>query len=384
MKRFPIILATIIVSLCLVQAVAALTYEGQITVDPPAVNALKPGDPITEVSGTIKLPPNGDMTFASSDSLEFYTQLNNGKWEISIIGGGIEITTKSYGGRRATISGWELAYPLDNYEGGLKVKFSLKEGVVPPLFPSGDIILVRALELDSSSNQVGAGVYKNGTVINPAALQTQVDAMKAKLVELKTAMDEKEAMGVDTTVARQKYQAASDALTSAQTKLISAPAEVTGLLTRAGTAGVEGQEALDKAWAEMTIQQADTMIQSVNGLISEFKVNRSIKESDARLVPIINKYDLAARSLSDARNLLTEKSYTAVRTDAGQSLTYATDAWNLSVDLKTELEKGFSLPGLPNLPNLSAFLPIFLVAAVILIIVGVIIYRRKMKWDELG
>jgi hypothetical protein len=110
-------------------------------------------------------------------------------------------------------------------------------------------------------------------------------------------------------------------------------------------------------------------------------VNRSIKESDVRLVPIINKYDLAADSLTDAKDSLVQKQYTAVRTDAGQSLTYATDAWNLSLELKTELDKGFALPGLPSL---GAFLPILLIAVVVLVIAGIIIYRRKMHWDELG
>ena len=40
---------------------------------------------------------------------------------------------------------------------------------------SGDIILVRALEVDPQSNQVGAGFYVNGTVINPEALKAQLD-----------------------------------------------------------------------------------------------------------------------------------------------------------------------------------------------------------------
>ena len=381
MKRLTVFLLVIFASLCLVQAGAALTYEGQITVNPPLVNALKPGDPISEVSGIIRLPTSGDQTFASSDNLEFYTHLNNAKWSISIILGGIENPPKTYGGHRVTMSGWELAYPASGYEEGVKVRFTITDGVVPPLFPSGDIILVRALELDSSSNQVGPAVFKNGTVINPAALQTQVDSMKAKLAELKASIDEKTALGVDTTAALQKYNNAKDNLDTATQKLVSSPSEVNGLLTSAGTAGLEAADALDQAWAEMTIGKAEVMIGSVDGLLTEFKVNLSIKDSDPRLVPIVNKYDLAARALSEARNKFDSKSYTAVRTDAGQSLTYATDAWNLSLDLKTELGKGFSLPGLPDL---GAFLPIFIVVAVVLIIVGVIIYRKKTQWDELG
>jgi hypothetical protein len=381
MKSLSKILLCFMVILCLVQACAALTNEGQITVNPPSVNALKPGDTVSEVSGTIRLPPSGDQTFASKDTVEFYTHLNNAKWSVSIVVGGIPNPAKTYGGHRVSINGWELAYPTSAYEEGVKIKFTLTDGIVPPLFPSGNIILFQAQELDSSSTVVGATVYKNGTVINPAALQTQVDSMKAKLAEIKASIDEKSSMGVDTTAALQKYNEAKADLDSATRALTSSPAEVNGLLTSAGSAGLEAVEALDRAWAEMTIEKADTVITSVNGLLTEFRVNRSIKDSDARLVPIINKYDLAARSLSDARNLLASKSYTAVRTDADQSLTYANNAWNLSLELKQELDKGFSLPGLPNL---GAFLPFLLVAGVIIIIAAVIIYRRRMHWDELG
>jgi hypothetical protein len=368
MKRFHILVLAVIVAVCLVQAAAALTYEGQITTNPPQVNALKPGDIISEVSGTIRLPISGDMTFASKDSLEFYTHLNNAKWSIIVVVGGIENPANTYGGHRVSIDGWTLSYPSDSTEGGVKVKFTLTDGVVPPLFPSGDIILVRALELDSQSNQVGAAVVRNGTVINPEALQTQID-------------NEKAAMGVDTTAAIQKYNTAKAALDSATVKLSSAPNEVTGLLTSAGNSGLEATEVLDQAWAQMTIDKATVVIGSVDGLINEFKVNRSIKDSDIRLAPIMQQREFAAKSLTDAKNLFTQKSYTAVRTDAEQSLAYANTAWNLSLELKQELDKGFALPGLPNL---GAFLPILLVVAVVLVIAGIIIYRRKMHWDELG
>jgi hypothetical protein len=381
MKSLLKILICSAVLLCLVQASLALTNEGAITVNPPSVNALKPGDTVSEVSGTIKLPPSGDQTFATKDTVEFYTHLNSAKWSVSIVVGGIENPAKTYGGHRVSINGWELAYPTSGYEEGVKIKFSLTDGVVPPLFPSGTIILFQAQELDSSSTQVGAAVYKNGTVINPAALQDQVNEMKAKLAEIKASIDEKAALGVDTTFALQKYTSSKGFLDSATRALTSSPAEVNSLLTDAGKAGLEAAEALDMAWAQMTIEEADARITSVSGLITEFKVNRSIKDSDARLVPIINKFDLAAGSLSDARNEFTSKSYTAVRSDAGQSLTYASDAWNLSLELKQELDKGFALPGIPNL---SAFLPFLLIAGVIVIIAAVIIYRRKMHWDELG
>jgi hypothetical protein len=380
MKHLSIILITLIGILCLVQAGAALTTEGQIQVTPPQVNSLKPGDVISEVSGVVRLPQSGEQTFDPDDTVEFFTQLDGAKWSISIVVGGIENPPRTYAGKHATIGGYDLAYPANDYS-SVKLKFSMTDGTVPASFTSGNIILTRVLELDQDNNQVGAAVHVNGTVISTEALQANASAVLDDITALKAEIDAKSAAGVDVTLALQKYEAAKLALQNAKTYLSTEPENVQPLINTATANIQEGNIALDQAWAGMTIQQADTMINSVNGLITEFKVNRSLKESDTRLVPIINKYDLAARTLSSAKNLYEQKSYAAVRSDTSQSLAYATEAWNLSLDLKTELDKGFSLPGLPNL---GALLPFLLVAAVILIIVGVIVYRRKMHWDELG
>jgi hypothetical protein len=378
MKSFSIILLCSIVFLCLVQVGAAVTGSN-IQTSPTQLNALKPGDVISEVSGVINLPTSGSETFNSDDSVEFYTQLDNAKWSISIVIGGIENPARTYGGKHATIGGYDLSYPTSGYS-SVALKFSMTGGTVPSSFTSGTITLVRVIETDPDSNQVGAAVNINGTVINTASLQTQIDSAKVKLATLKADIDAKAALGVDTTLPLQDYNAASDSLDTAAFKITSSPSEVDALITSATGKIDEGTAALDQADADFSIKQAQAMIDSVNGLITEFRVNDSLKDSDPRLVPIINKYDLAARALSDAKNSFTQGSYTSVRSDASQSLGYANQAWNLSLDLKTELSKGFSLP----LPNLSAFLPVLVVVAVVLIVAGVIIYRRKMHWDELG
>ena len=379
MKRLSVILLSFIVFLCLVQVGSALTASG-ITTTPTQLNALKPGDVVSDVSGTINLPTSGDQTFNPDNAVEFYTQLDNAKWSVSIVIGGIENPPRTFSGKHATIGGYDLAYPTSGYE-QVNLKFSMTEGTVPSSFNSGTITLFRALETDPDSDQVGLGVYVNGTVLNPAALKTQLDNVKAKLVDLKASIDEKSALGVDTTGALQNYNAASSAVDSATIKVSSSPSEVEPLLTSATNSIDQANSALDMAWADNSIQQAEAMINSVNGLITEFRVNNSLKDSDPRLTPIINKYDLAARSLSDAKNLFAQKSYSAVRTDASQSLGFANNAWNLSLELKTELGKGFSMPGLPDL---GAFLPVIVVILIVAAIAGVIIYRKKTQWDELG
>jgi hypothetical protein len=381
MKSLSLILLCSIVFLCLVQAGAAVTSSG-VTTSPPLdqLNALQPGYVISEVAGTINLPTSGSETFNSDDAVEFYTQLDNAKWSISIVIGGIENPARTFGGKHATIGGYDLSYPTSGY-GSVALKFSMTEGTVPSSFMSGTITLVRVIETDPDSNQVGAAVNINGTVINTQALNVTVNAVASDITNLKTAIDAKQSTGVDVTIALQDYQTAKQALINAQTAIFSSPSQVQSYLNTATTNIDSAKDALDKASADYSIKQAQVMIDSVNGLITEFKVNDSLKDSDPRLVPIINKYDLAARSLSDAKNSFSQGSYSLVQSDAEQSLGYANDAWNLSLDLKTELGQGFQLPGLPNL---SAFLPVLVVVVVVLIIAGVIIYRRKMHWDELG
>jgi hypothetical protein len=377
MKGFTAILSCFVVILCLVQACAALTYE-KMEAD-RAVDALRPNDTVT-VTGILKLPPSGDQTFALSDTIEFYTQLEKASWSAGIVINEHESPYNLYGGTpvRKTILGNDLSYPSADIE--VKVSFSVS-GSIPSTFTSGSIILFRALEIDKDSEQVGAAVIKNGTVFNPSDLQTQVTREEARLVELRGSIDDLAAKGIDVSVAERNYTTAKQALDDATRKITSSPVEVTTLLSTASTRIGGAQVDLKRAWANQALGEAKAMLESVDGLLNEFTVNRSLKATDPRLSPIITKRDLSARSISDATDQFTAGSYDSARTKANDGLGLADEAWNLSVSLKDELDRSFALPGLPDLGPLLPFLGI---AAVVLIIAGVVIYRRKTRWDELG
>ncbi len=372
MRSLTKILLCSVVFLCLVEACAALTYE-KLEAD-RSVTALRPNDTVT-VTGILKLPPSGDQTFALDDIIEFYTQLDSAKWTTAIVVNGRENPQPGAGGKRTTISGMDLAYVATKYE--VKVSFSMT-GSVPSTFTSGDIILVRALELDSDSDIVGAAVYKNGTVFNPDVLKDQVARARADLASLKSAITEKASMGVVVTAAQQKYDAAKSTLDSAESKIQTSPSDVSALLKTVSDGITAGNSLLDKAWAQQSLDAAKTNLSSVDGLINEFTVNRSIKVTDSRLVAIINKRDLSAQAISNANDLFTTGTYSTARAKANDGNILATQAWNLSLTLKGELDQGFSLP------NLGAILPFLVVVVVVLIIAGVIIYRKKTQWDELG
>jgi hypothetical protein len=378
MKGFTAFLIGSVVLLCLVQACAAVS-SSNIAITPPQVNALKPGDVISEVTGTIYLPASGDQTFALDDSLDFFTQLDRANWSISIVINDIPNPPRAFSGKHASLLGMDLAYVSSKYD--VKVQFSMNDGVVPPSFTSGSIILTRVQETNTRGDQVGNVVYVNGTVINTQALGVTLNNIVSDLADLKKDIDARQSAGVDVAVALQNYTAAKTAITQAQAALISSPQQVQSLMDTATAKISAAAIDLNRAVASQAIQRAKTTLTSVDGLITEFTVNDSLKTSDPRLVAIINKRDLAAQAISNANDFLTTGNYASAQTKGNEGTTLANQALNLSTDLKTELGKGFSLPGLPNLGPL---LPILAVAVVVLIVVGVIIYRRKMRWDELG
>lgn len=261
---------------------------------PSQVNALKPGDVVSDVSGVIMLPPSDDVTFNMEDNLEFYTQLDRAKWSISIIINGVQNQPRTFTGNRASIPGMDLTYPLSNYE--VKVMFSMEDGIVPASFSGGEIILMRARELDTQNNQVGSAVLQSGTVINPAVMQTRPTVL--------------------------------------QTPTANA--------------------ALDKDQADQAIQQTGAMIANVDSLIIELIANDGMKTNDPRLVPIINKRDTAVLSKSNALDLFTMGSYSTARDKATEGVNYANEAYTLSLALKAELAGNTltttSAPAVTNTP----------------------------------
>ncbi len=381
MKSLTAILLCSLVFLCMVQACSALSSSGSFTTTPSltALSGLQPGYNGIEVSGTILLPQSGDLTFNPDDTVDFYTQLNNANWSVSIILNGIANPAMTFGGAHADITGYSLSYPTSNYN-QVALQFSLTEGAVPSSFPSGDIILVRAMELDSNSNQVGDAVYVNGTIFNPSELNANIATANTNLANLKADIDAKSGMGVDVSIAQQDYNAANAALNSASNAVQSSPTTVQSYIDSASNYITQGSSDLDQAWANQSIQQANTMLASVDGLITEFQVNDSLQTSDSRLVAIINKRDLAAQSISSANDQFTTGQYDTARADATNGLSLANQAWNLSLTLKAQIGPGFKF----GLPNLGSLLPIFIVIVVVLLVVGVIVYRRRSRWDELG
>jgi len=368
MRRGSVLFIVMVMAVCLAQAGSALKVDN-LEITP--TGDLQPGDPVT-VRAIVDL---GSATFPDNNKLELYSQLDKSTihWDYAIGLDDKYPTPTGKGGQYVNIDGWLLAYPSDIR---VKVQITL-DGVVPSTVPSGKIVVFRVRQLDADEDLVGTEFLREKNVFNPAELAEQIAAMEAKLQTLKTAIDGKTSAGIDVGRALDLYNEAEDALNSASS---AQSGEATAFLSTAENAIAEANTALDKAWAQQSIDQAQQVIDGVIGLYNEFTVNRSLKISDPRLVPITNKRDIALSALSNAKDDMAAGSYTPARAKAIDSKTRADEAWNLSLDLKKDLDSGFSF----NFNLGGLLLPV----AIVLLIVGVvgsIYYWKKYRtWDELG
>ncbi|MDD1654202.1 MAG: hypothetical protein LUO91_00640, partial [Methanomicrobiales archaeon] len=143
----------------------------------------------------------------------------------------------------------------------------------------------------------------------------------------------------------------------------------------------EANTALDRAYSQQSIDQSQQTIDSVIGLYNEFTVNRSLKVTDPRLVPITQKRDFAISTLSSAKDDQAAGSYASARAKAVEAGVQAQEAWNLSLDLKKELESGFFSF---NFDMSGILLPLGIILIIVASVGGIYYYKKYRTWDELG
>ena len=369
MKGTGFLLAFLIVALCVIHAGSALkinTFEVTPTGD------LQPGSTVN-IHAVISW---GNSEFPQEDKIELYSQLERttAHWDYAIGLNDKYPPPTPKGGQYATIGGFELPYPASDYDVTVEVTL---DGMVPASQPSGKFTLLRARELDSSNDVVGTEILKETNVFNPAELQIQIQQVRGRLAELKSEIDARASEGIDTGDAQVKYNEAESSLNSAAA---GTTGQATNDLTNAENSINEAFSTLDQSYAQQTIDQAQQVVDSVIGLYNEFTVNRSLKISDPRLVPITNKRDIAISSLSTAKDLMSSSSYAPARAKAIEAKTRADEAWNLSLDLKKELDSGFSL----NFNFGGLLLPIVIVLLIVAAAGGIYYWKKYRTWDELG
>jgi hypothetical protein len=341
-----------------------------VSVDPSG--SLTPGTPVTV---SFKIENSG--VFASDGEIQIFTDLDKPKWTYTIIVNGIENQRPVMGGRTLVISGFELSYKTSDE---VSVRITL-EGVAPAVTQTSNKTMVRVTEYDGNGKPItSTQVEQTAMIINTGEVASTIASADADLQVFRTHIDEKAVIGIDTSAAEAKYNEAKQKIDSARSRPSNQYDAALSDLNAATAAIADGEKALDKAWAENEVAAAQVPINNVDAIISWFKGNSSTA-NDQQLSTVITKREVAVSYISNANDDITSGNYAQARVKAQDAFTKGNESYTDALARQKELSSGWSIP----FPKINGTVIIVVgIVAVVLIVVGVIIYRKRSQWDELG
>lgn len=379
MKRMLIWTVLFIILFTIVQGVSAYTVS-QVSVNPSG--DLAPGTPVT-VSFTIQFASTGGDTFPTESTLDLYTDLDNPKWSAVLALNNIDNPQPLDNKKNVYLTGWVLSYPSSDVEENLRITL---EGVAPTVTSTTNKTIIRIQELDSRNNVVsGSVVTVSRQIVNTAEVTSLIATRESELQIFRTHIDESTVLDIDTAAAEEKYSAARSAINDAKSRPSSEYSAAQASLTNAQNLITSGETLLDKASAEKAVMDAQTPINNVDQLINYIKPNATSGDYKSKLSEITTKREIAAGFVSTANDEIFAGNYERARAKAQEAYAKGNESYNDALDLKKQMSEGFNPFGwIGRLFGSGTLFLIVGIVAVVLIVVGVIIYRKRSRWDELG
>lgn len=360
------------------QPVAAFGVSS-ITVDPSG--SLTPGTPVI-VTFRVDFTASGDETFPSTNELQMSTDLEKPKWTYALVLDGVETPQPSTSGRILAVSGWILSYPA-SVEESLKVTM---EGTSPSVETTSNKTIIQLQEVDSHNNIVtNSLVKKEAIVVNVAEIQTKVADKESALQTFRSHIDEKSTLGIDTAEGEAKYSEAQQQVAAARSAPSTQYVQAFNYLEAAQRAIDDGENALDRAWAESEVTNAGIPINNVDNIIQWFKANASTRD-DAQLPAIVAKREVAVSYISTANDQISTGDYAQARAKAQEAFNKGNESYTDALKRQYDIEHGgwFSWLKLPTVKLPGGIFLIIGIIVVVLAVVGYMIYRKRSHWDELG
>ncbi len=371
-------LILIVALLALIVPAVSVAYTVNSMAINPSSGALTPGTTV-DLSYTVQ-EPSGQST---TNDLVMYTALGSPQWSYIIYVNGNPTAPTQSQAKTLTISGFLLTYKSSD---DVSIGVTLS-GVAPTVTQTSNQTLIQIWEDDTNGNQIGTPYTQTALVVNTNDITTAISNANTQLSQLKTDIDEKSALGIDTSAAEAQYNTAQTQITQAQALPSSSYSDALNDITTATTAISNGETLLDKAWAESEIATAQGPVNNVDALIAYFQGNSSTA-NDARLSTVITEREIAVSYISSANDFVTNGNYASARSKAEQAYTEANQSYNDALAFQAAVEATWNpFAGLGSVGSIFSSSVMFIVVgvvAVVLIIVGIIIYRKRSRWDELG
>ena len=315
MKATRLLVIAVVALFFCIPAVSAFTVEG-LTIEPSG--SLTPGSAVT-TSFKIGFSASSSLTFPEGSDLVLTTDLKDPKWSYTVLLDHVENPRNPIGGKTLKLSGFEISYPSKVNE---VIRVTL-QGTAPTVDTTTEKTILSIKEVESNGNTVNSSVVdKKALVINTGDITKLVSEKNTNLQTLQSHIDEKSAMGVDTSSAGSYYNDAQSKISTASSRPATQYTEAQNDLTSAQVAIDAGEKAVNRAWAEMEAANAQVPIDKVDAVIGWFKGNKSMAD-DAQLSAIVAKRESAVTYLSNANDAITNGNYEQARTKAAEALTKA-------------------------------------------------------------
>jgi hypothetical protein len=281
----------------------------------PAVNALKisnirvdPQGPLlpdttVNVSFQVDFSADGDKTFPEASEIEFSTDLTRVTWDYFLVLDGIEYEQPRNSGRILSISGGVLSYPEENSE-SLNIHM---QGKAPAVEHTMNKTIFRIQQWDCHGLPLKLFEY-NATIVNITDFNQNFEGLQSNLSRFRSHIDEKAAMGVNTTDAEKKYSDADSKLQYARLLISGHYLDQYNSIIAAESAITEGEALLNRAWADKTVAYAEVQLAKANATIDAIHTNLS-RTIDKRLNNSYMMRDRAASGIALARDNITQGNF---------------------------------------------------------------------------
>jgi hypothetical protein len=333
-----------------------------------------------EVSAVVDFPTTSGTTFPSDNTFAMYTELEDPTWNWAVVIGEAVNPKPATSSQWLRITGFELEYPK---ESSVELQVTLT-GTVPQVNTTQNLTVLRFQQLDDSKKVVENGENTvTRQIVNPAEIAQRLDESRSSLAALRTTIDQQAVTGANTTEAERKYAEADQLLKSAASGNISTQSAT---IQKANALIEESAQSLDQAGVQAEIDRASAQIKNVDEMLTFFKANNDLA-NDPRVAAITVKREGAEQLLTSARDSQQAGNLNQARIRANESATKALEAYNDSVELRsqyagTNASSNASAAGPAGAGGIVPYIVVIAVIAVL--VIAVVVYQRRNRWDELG
>jgi hypothetical protein len=271
-----------------------------------------PGTKVT-VNFTINNPQSDSNDFPVAADLEMFSELEKATWSIAILYEGEQKPLPVIQRASVRLSEWGMnGFNRNTVHEQAMVTLS---GHAPRVEQTMKKTVIRISQLDSNHSPItGSNVTVTPIVVNTCCLSPLLP-MKSDLQAFRSHIDEKGVMGINTSSAEIKYQVAKEKIDAAGVLPLNQYETALTDLNAARNAIYEGEKALDKAWAEREVANAQVNLKKVDGIIGWLLGNASTA-TDYPLKSYIAERDEASEILALAKGDIENGNYSLARSKA--------------------------------------------------------------------